>query len=124
VADTTVTLICNLTLQPPNAFLMGPNTRSHMLKFLAVWGMIPHLPVLDTEFLGLCGATWACCSIMTPLRNLMTLSLDGSIKNLGRFQNSNVCWMILSKSLNAEVLKVCTYKLTKLVQCFQQQPME
>jgi len=80
VADTTVTLTSNLTLQPPDAFLMGSNTGSHMVKFLAVWGMIPHLPVQDAEFLGLCGATWGCRSIMTPLASLTTLSLDGSIK--------------------------------------------
>ena len=80
VADTNVTLISNLTLQPPNAFLMGPNTGRHTVKFLAVWAMIPHLPVYDAEFLGLCGAIWGCCSIMTPLVSPTTLSLDGSIK--------------------------------------------
>jgi len=30
----------------------------------------------------------------------------------------------MTKSLNAEVLKVCKYKLTTLVRCFQQQPRE
>jgi hypothetical protein len=42
--------------------------------------MIPHLPVHDAEFLGLCGATRGCCSIMTPFISLTTLSLDGSTK--------------------------------------------
>lgn len=36
VADTTVTLISNLNLKPPNTFLMGSNTGGHMVKFLAV----------------------------------------------------------------------------------------
>jgi hypothetical protein len=55
---------------------------SHGEVPVAVWVMIPHLPVHYAEFPGLCGATWGCCSITTLLVSMSTLSLEGSKKIL------------------------------------------
>lgn len=111
MADITVTLISNLTLHSLSAFLMGPNTGQPHGE---VHGCTGNDPTTSSAW---CRISWTVLDHMGMLQYYNTpCKHDDSFswwqyQNFGRFQNSNVCWMIVSKSLNAEVLKVCTYNL-------------
>ena len=96
---------------PPSAFLMQPNTgKSHGEGS----SCMRDDPSFSSAWCRISWTVWDHMGILqyynTPCEYANPFSWQ-QYHNLGGFQNSNVCWMIMSRSFNAEVLKVCTYML-------------